>query len=241
MTTKPKSDTTSIRILIVDDHRIFSESLSSLLSAQPDMKVVGLAERGDKAVSLAHSLSPDIVLLDISLPDISGIMVAKQILSESAGVKILPLSMHLNKELVQKMITVGACGFLAKNCMLTELLTGIRAVMDGKSYLCSSATEVVMQDYIKGKTGTGKGLSLTDREQEVLKCIANGYSTKKIAKQLDINPKTVETHRRMVMKKLNIFNVAELTKYALRKGMTTLDPDCFSNGDAQNWHEKPIA
>ena len=215
----------SIRILLADDHKITREGLRSLLEKEQDMDVVAEAENGRTAVRLAHKLLPNMVIMDVTMPDLNGVEAARQIVGRVPNVKIIALSMHSDSLFVTEMLRSGASGYLLKDCAFNELALAIRAVASGKTYLSPSISGVVVEDYLHRLTKTNSSSSeiLTDREREVLQLMAEGKSTKQIALKLSISVKTVETHRRQIMNKLDIHTVAELTKYAIRKGLTSLE------------------
>ena len=216
----------STKILLADDHKITRQGLRSLLEKQPDMKVVAEAEDGREAVRLARELHPDVVIMDVSMPDLNGMAATRQILGKSKKVKIIALSMHSDTLFISEMLKSGASGYLLKDCAFEELREAIRTVIAGNIYLSPAISDVVVDDYLHRLSKTGpsdSGEILTDREREVLQLMAEGKSTKQIARELYISVKTVETHRRQIMNKLNIHTVAELTKYAIRKGLTSLE------------------
>jgi len=215
----------SITILLADDHKITREGLRSLIDKQGDMEVVAEAEDGRTTVSLVRELLPDVVIMDVSMPDLNGMEATRQITGELSNVKVIALSMHSDELFVTEMLKNGASGYLLKDCAFEELEHAIRAVVAGQRYLSPFISEVVVNVYLQSlsKTGfSGSGV-LTDREREVLQLMAEGKSTKQIALKLHISIKTVETHRRQIMDKLDIHSVAELTKYAIRKGLTSLE------------------
>ena len=215
----------SIKVLLADDHKIIRQGLRSLLEKQQDMEVVSEAEDGRSAVRLAAETAPDVVIMDVTMPDLNGVEATKQILSSSPDIKIIALSMHSDSMFVAEMLKSGASGYLLKDCAFDELAKAIRTVIDNKTYLSPAISGVVLEDYVfrLSKAGfTGPDV-LSDREREVLQLMAEGNSTKKIAQKLHISVKTVETHRRQMMGKLNIHTIAELTKYAIRKGITPLE------------------
>jgi len=215
----------SIRILLADDHKITRQGLRSLLDKEFDMEVVAEAEQGRTAVRLVRELSPQVVIMDVTMPDLNGVEAARQIVSEFPDVKIIALSMHSDSLFVTEMLRSGALGYLLKDCAFEELARAIRTVVAGKTYLSPSISGVVVNDYLHrlSKADFSGSEVLTDREREVLQLLAEGKSTKQIALKLHISVKTVETHRRQIMNKLDIYTVAELTKYAIRKGLTSLE------------------
>ncbi len=214
-----------VKILLADDHKITRQGLRSLLEKQSDMAVVAEAEDGRTAVQMVEELSPDVVIMDVSMPDLNGIEATRQIISRNSKVKIIALSMHSDRLFVSEMLKSGACGYLLKDCAFEELARAIRAVVDGKTYLSPAISGVVVDDYLHrlSKTDSPNGQILMNREREVIQLLAEGKSTKQIALKLHISIKTVETHRRQMMDKLDIHTVAELTKYAIRKGLTSLE------------------
>jgi len=196
-----------------------------LLDKESDMEVVAEAEQGRQAVRLASELVPDIVIMDVSMPDLNGVEATRRILTENPDVKVIALSMHSDTLFVTEMLKSGASGYLLKDCAFEELARAIRAVIQGKTYLSPSISGVVIEDYVHrlSKAPVSNFQVLTAREREVLQLLAEGKSTKQMALELHISIKTVETHRRQIMDKLDIHTVAELTKYAIRKGFTTLE------------------
>ena len=215
----------STRILLADDHKITRQGLRSLLEKQQDMEVVAEAENGREAVRLAGEMAPDVIIMDVTMPDLNGIEATKQILSLSPDIKIIALSMHSDSTFVTEMLKSGAAGYLLKDCAFEELTRAIRTVIDDKTYLSPSISGVVVEDYLQrlSKADFAAPDILSDREREVLQLMAEGNSTKQIALKLHISVKTVETHRRQIMSKLDIHTVAELTKYAIKKGHTSLE------------------
>ena len=214
----------SVRIILAEDHRITREGLVNLLQERPDMEVVGEAENGREAVKLASELSPDLVIMDVTMPDLNGIDATRIITSESNNTKVIALSMYSDKQFVQGMIQAGASGYLLKDCAFEELVSAIQAVIQGDTYLSPGIAGIVVQDYLNKLTTDRSSADtvLTNREREVLQLIAEGKSTKEIAACLGVSVKTIETHRRQIMEKLGIFSIAELTKYAIREGLTSL-------------------
>jgi two-component system, NarL family, response regulator NreC len=215
----------SIRILLADDHKITRQGLRSLLEKQQDMEVVAEAENGRTAVRLTGEIAPDVVIMDLTMPDLNGVEATRQIVADSPDVKVIALSMHSDSLFVTEMLKSGAAGYLLKDCAFEELAKAIRIVLEGKIYLSPSISGVVVEDYIYrlSKTEFVNADALSDREREVLQLMAEGSSTKQIAVKLHISVKTVETHRRQIMSKLDIHTIAELTKYAIRKGLTSLE------------------
>ncbi len=214
-----------IKIVLADDHQIVRHGLRSLLSAEPDMEVVGEAENGRMVVRLAQEHSPQVVIMDISMPDLNGIEATRQILSESPGIKVIALSMHSDSLFVLNMFKAGASGYLLKDCALEELVKAVRTVMNRKIYLSPGISDIVIKDFVIGWSSPNSSAYsiLTTREREVLQLMAEGKSTTQIAESLCVSVKTVEAHRKQLMNKLDIHSVAELTKYAIRQGLTSLE------------------
>ena len=212
----------SISILLADDHRIIRDGLRSLLSTMPDMEVVGEAENGRQALRIARKYNPDLVIMDISMPDLNGIEATRQILAESPGTKVLALSMHSDRQFVIQMFRAGVSGYLLKNGAFEELVLAIDTVRKNETYLSPKIASVLVKDLLETTEDNSASSVLTPREREVLQLIAEGRSTKEIASDLNVSVKTVETHRRQIMDKLELRSVAELTKFALREGITDL-------------------
>jgi DNA-binding NarL/FixJ family response regulator len=214
----------TIRVILADDHSVFREGLCSLLRVEEDIDVVGLAADGDAAIALVRELRPDVVVMDIAMPGCDGIEATERILADEPSQRILALSMHADAQFMQKMFSVGAKGYLPKNCCFDELVTAIRTIHENGEYLSPSLNTALLSDYIGllAKEKERNDRPLSDRETEVLKMIADGQHTKQIADLLCISVKTVETHRRQIMEKLGISTVAGLTRYAVRTGLVDL-------------------
>jgi DNA-binding NarL/FixJ family response regulator len=214
----------TIRILLADDHTLMRRGLRALLADEPDMDVVAEAQTGREAVKLAAEHRPEIVIMDIAMPDLNGIEAARKILQDSPGVKVMALSMHPEGRIVSEMLRTGASGYIVKNCALEELVQAVRAVHAGKTYLSPDIAGTVVEGFIhQGQTDATRGPALTPREREVLQMVAEGRSSKQIAHTLEVTTRTVEAHRRSIMTKLDLRSVAELTKYAIREGLTSVD------------------
>ena len=215
----------STSILLVDDHAIIRQGLCSLLEKQPDIEVIAEANNGRKALELVRQLMPDIVIMDVTMPGLNGIEATRQIYSQLPQVKVIALSIHSNRRFISDMLRAGAAGYILKECLFDELVQAIQAVAAGDTYLSPRITGVVVEDYINRlSTDVDSPLSLlTSREREVLQLVAEGKSTKQIALKLHVSNKTIEANRRQIMDKLGLHSIAELTKYAIREGLTTLE------------------
>ncbi len=212
------------KILLVDDHKILRDGICSIVKGYPDMEVIGEAANGKAALQLVEELSPDIVIMDISMPDLNGIDATRMIIADNPNIKVIALSMHHDKQFVSEIFKAGASGYLLKDCAFDELEHAVNIVMDGKTYINPQIASLVIESLVNQPQATSqKTFSLlTDREREVLQLISEGQSTKEIASKLSVSAKTIESHRRQVMGKLNIRNIAELTKYAIREGLTSV-------------------
>ena len=215
-----------IRIILADDHTIVRHGLNKLIQQQEDMEVIAQAADGHSTIELTRELSPDMVIMDIGMPDLNGIDATQQIIREFPQVKVIGLSMHSGKKFVIEMLKAGASGYLLKDCALEELTTAIKAVASGKTYLSPSITDVVVENYVRhSKKKESSAFSLlSQREREVLQLMAEGKTTKQVGLKLHISPKTVEGHRLRIMEKLNMDSVAKLTKYAIQEGLTSPEP-----------------
>jgi DNA-binding NarL/FixJ family response regulator len=214
-----------ISIILVDDHVIMRDGLRHLLDEESDIEVIGEADNGRKAVKLALEKKPDIVIMDIAMQDMNGIEATRQIKSNNPEIKVIALSMHSERQIVVGVFRAGASGYLLKESSSLELVDAIRTIHLGRKYLSQKISDIVLQEISDVKKDTKEiGVDvLTNRECEILQLISEGNSTKKIADILFISPKTVESHRANIMEKLNIHNIPELTKYAIRAGLTSLE------------------
>ena len=215
-----------IKLLMVDDHEIVRAGLRMLLQAQPDIQIVGEADNGRDAVAKARELQPDIVLMDISLPDIDGFEATRQIKRALPNVAILALTMHESDEYFFKMLNAGASGYVPKKAAPTDLVTAIHMIHEGGVFLYPALAKSLVRDYMgrASETGAKEALGgLTDREQEVLKLIADGLTNQEIGTRLTISVKTVERHRANIMGKLNLHSRTELVKYAIRTGLIDVE------------------
>ncbi len=215
----------SIRLILADDHTMMRYGLSRSLEQEKDLEVVGQTQDGYATIELAKELHPDVVIMDIGMPGLNGIESTRQIIQNSPKVKIIGLSMHSSDKYVREMFKAGATGYLLKDCSFEELVEAIRTVMNGRTYISPSIGDMIIKEYTSQDEDTKSVFSvLSQREREVLQLLAEGRSTKQIGRQLNISPKTVEAHRLRVMEKLEIDNVAQLTKYAIQEGLTESEP-----------------
>lgn len=214
----------SIRVILVDDHQIMLQGLRALLDKQPDMEVIAEAGEGRTALRLARDLMPDVIILDVAMPDLNGMETARMITSEMPTIKIIALSMHSDRRFVVEMLKAGASGYLLKDCALEDLVRAIRVVMANQTYLSPEVAGTVVDEYVrKSSDGDLSAFSvLTAREREVLQLLVEGLSTKNIAAHLHVSIKTIETHRQHIMEKINTRSIADLIKYAVREGLTSL-------------------
>jgi DNA-binding NarL/FixJ family response regulator len=225
--TPPKETCTTdggtISVLLADDHKILRSGLRGLIEKQPQIKVVAEAEEGRTAVQLCRELSPNVVIMDISMPDLNGIEATRQILSDSPGTKVIILSIHKSHNFVKEVFKAGAHGYLVKNCSFEDVVSAICAVNAGETYLHPKVASIVRKDYLQYMTEKDSSAApvLSPREREVLQLLTEGKNTKEIAYTINLSVKTVETHRQRIMEKLNIHSIAELTKYAIREGLTS--------------------
>ena len=211
--------------MLADDHKIVRTSLGNLLEKEKEFEIVGEADNGRETVRLVRELLPDVVIMDIGMPELNGIEATKQIIKASDNIKIIALSMHSDRMFITGMFKAGASGYLLKDCAFDELVDAINNVMSGKIYLSKDVTAIVVDELLQAllKDNPEGTVNLSDREKEVLQLIAEGKSTKEIADALFLSIKTIESHRKNIMTKLNIFTVPELTKYAVRMGLTSLN------------------
>jgi len=211
------------KILLADDHCMLREGLRSLIENQPKFEVVAEAENGRMAVQLARRFSPDVVVMDVSMPVLNGIDATRQVLAEVPGTRVVGLSVHADSSFVLGMLNAGASGYVLKECAFQELLFAVEAALSDQTFLSPRVAGIVVKDW-KRRYSVKNGSvydALTGREREVLQLIAEGRSTRDIAKALHISVKTVEARRRAIMDKLNLHSVAALVKYAIREGLST--------------------
>lgn len=215
----------AIRVILADDQQLFRAGLRSMIEKDPGIDVVGEAGGGREALRLAREVVPDVIVMDVSMPDLNGIDATHEIKAVLPKVGVIGLSAHSGRHFVRRMLDAGASGYLLKDCAFEELARAIRAVADHLVYLSPAIAAGVIETSVGAAGGAQAGPSaeLSHRQREVLQLIAEGLPTKQIAARLHISVKTVETHRVQIMKRLNIQSVAELTKYAIREGLTSVD------------------
>lgn len=214
-----------LSVLIVDDHKIIRDGLRALLEKASDLSVAGEAENGRQAVATALKLKPNVVVMDVGMRDLNGIEATRQLLRELPGTLVIALSMHADSKFVGRMLQAGARGYLLKDCAFEELIGAIRTVRAGRVYLSPGVASVVVEAFVQQMDGVepDKGTQLTSREREILQLLAEGKSTKAAAASLSVSAKTIETHRKNIMDKLGLSSTAELTKFAIREGITSLE------------------
>ena len=214
----------SIRILLVDDHQMFRDGLRSILASKEGIEVVGEAGDGRVAVEIAAALTPDVVIMDIGMPGLNGMEAARRIKANDPGVKVVALSTYSDKRYVLSMLEAGASGYVLKAAAVDEVCRAVEAVAEGKRYLSPEITGVVVDAHLRAPAQPGAPSSspLGSREREILQLLAEGHGSPEIARHLHIATSTVETHRRNIMRKLDAHSIAELTKFAVREGLTPL-------------------
>lgn len=215
----------TIRLLLVDDHRLMRAGLQALLHSLPHIQVVAQAGNGYDALQLAQQYRPDIAIMDIGMEGLNGLEATARMAKLDPAPRVIVLSMHANEEYVRRALQAGAVGYLLKGAEPSELEFAIQAVMRGETYLTPSVSKQVIQDYLQGSAAKPDPLrDLTPRQREVLQLIAEGQSTKEIAYTLTLSVKTVEAHRGELMNRLDIHDVAGLVRFAIRTGLVTPDP-----------------
>ena len=214
-----------IRVLLADDHRLFRDGLRTLLEQEADLEVVGVAADGQSVLTQIGTCRPNVVLMDVSMPGLNGLEATRHLHTDHPDVAVLMLSMHADHRFVVEALRAGALGYVPKDCEISELSAAIRAVFRGQLYLSPLLAGRIVRDYLAmmGDRADSSFSVLSAREREVLQMLAEGCSSKDIAGTLRVSIKTVETHRKNIMDKLNIHSVAELTKYAIREGLTHLE------------------
>ena len=216
----------NVRLLLADDHAMMREGLKSLLGKESDLSVVAEADNGKETLELARKSGANVVVMDVAMPDLNGIETTRKLLKTNPNIKVVALSGHANREFVREMLKAGASAYVLKSRAYEELVRAIREVMKGRKYLSPDVARGVVDEYVEISSSLSASpafVVLTDREREALQLIAEGKSTKEVADALSVSVKTVETHRRNIMEKLNLHSVAEITKYAIREGITSVD------------------
>ena len=212
-----------MRVLIADDHAIVRQGLKALIEKEPDMEVVGEAENGEQAIEIARDLAPDIIVMDMTMPQLNGIEATKFILRENADIRVIALSMHSNRQIVKEALKAGAMAYVLKSCLFDELSRALQAVMAGKKFLSPQIESLIAQSHMSITEDAPQKVELTARERQILQLLVEGRSAKEIAQHLEISPKTVDAARRRMMNKLDITNLADLVRYAVREGLTSVE------------------
>jgi len=213
-------------VLLVDDHPLFREGIRALLSAEPELEVVGEAADGEQAIELAGKLSPDIIVMDLVMPGMNGMQAAQRLHDQYPGIKVLILSMYDDDEYIRQILKAGASGYVLKRAASEDLLRAIREVRQGGSALHPTVAAKLIKDYVrrtKSAEPGDPGSVLTARELEVLKLVAEGHTNQQIADRLGLGRKTIDTHRTNIMRKLDLHDVTALVKYALKRGLINLE------------------
>jgi DNA-binding NarL/FixJ family response regulator len=216
----------STKILIVDNHGMVREGLHLLFEQHNDLQIVGEASDGRQAIEMAYELKPDIIIMDISMPGLNGIDASQKILDENPNIKIVALSAHCNTDFIKNMLTIGASGYILKDCMADELINCVRIVMAGEQYLSAKVAKIVVNKYItncQSSSEVPSATPLTSKERELIQLLTENKSNKEAAMVLNVSVKTVDARRRNIMSKIGITGIADLTKFAIREGLTTLD------------------
>lgn len=212
-----------IKIIISDDHQLFRDGIANLLSSSPQIEIVAQAENGSEVIEKAMQLKPDIVIMDLSLPNINGVDATRILNKELPKTKVLVLTMHAEKNYIKEALEAGAYGYLFKDCSYDQLIEAINTVYRGKKYLSNKITEILIQDYLnKDEDLSVKGQVLTERESEILKLLAEGKTTREISNLLFVSVKTVGTHKQHILEKLQLKSNSDLIRYAIKKGIIGL-------------------
>lgn len=213
-----------IKVLLVDDHKIVRDGLKALLERENDIRVLAEADNGRMAVQLAKEFVPDVVVMDLGMPEMNGFEATRRLSVELPSTRVIALSMHSARRFISEALAAGAMGYLLKDCAAKELVRALHVVAGGETYLSPAVASVVVKDYVKSSPPLGDSTgNLTAREREVLQLIAEGRNTKEIAFILNLSAKTVEAHRAHIMCKLDLQSIAALTRYAIREGLTPLE------------------
>lgn len=213
----------AIKIIISDDHQLFRNGIANLLASSPEIEIMARTENGRETIEKALHFKPDIVIMDLSLPNINGVEATRILQKELPNTKVLVLTMHTEKNYIKEALEAGAYGYLFKDCTYDQLIEAINTVYEGKKYLSNKITEILIQDYLsKDENLNMKGQFLTERESQILKLLAEGKTTREISNLLFISGKTVGTHKRHILEKLKLKSHAELIRYAIKKGIIGL-------------------
>jgi len=214
----------TIKILLADDHRIMRDGLHALLKNEPDIEVVAEGSNGREVLELTRAFMPHMVIMDICMPGLNGIEATRQILSLDKNIKVLALSMHADKQFVMGALSAGASGYLLKDCAFEELVKAIHTINGNQTYLSQGILDIVVDNCKTIRQARRQSSpNLTSREREVIQLLSEGKSVKEAAHALSVSTKTIETHRKHIMEKLNVHSLAEITKYAIREGITSIE------------------
>ena len=209
-----------IRVLTVDDHPLLREGIAAVIEDQPDMALVGEATNGREAVEMARQLQPEVIVMDLTLPELNGLDAARQILKDAPRIEILVLTMHHSEELARDVLQAGARGYVLKSDADQSLIAAVKSLRDHKPFLSPNVTEFVLDDYLRRNDGSDGALAdVTTREREIIQLLAEGNSNKEAAATLGISVKTIEAHRANIMRKLRLRSVTELVRYAIRNNI----------------------
>jgi DNA-binding NarL/FixJ family response regulator len=215
----------SLRVLIADDHKLIRQGLRALLDKESNIEVIAEAGTGWETIRMVQDMSPDLVIMDVAMPDLNGIEATRQVIGINPNIKVLALSMYKDRRFIVGMLKAGASGYLLKDGAFEELVHAINIVAAGQTYLSPAAANTIVKEYIRQARDTDFSAFsvLTPREREVLQLLTEGHTVRQIATELSLSMKTIETHRKQMMDKLDIHSIAELTKYAIREGLTSVD------------------
>lgn len=213
----------AIKVLIVDDHQLFREGLTNLIGGSDEIDIIAQAENARQAIEMTSKLNPEVIIMDIGLPEINGIEATKILIKKHPDIKIIALSMHSDKHYIKGMLEAGASGYLLKNSTHTQVMDAVKSVYNGKKYLSSAITEVLIDNYLGKDEPSSEESILTQRESEILKMIAEGISTRDIAKKLFVSVKTIGTHKQNILEKLNLKSTTDLVKFAIKHEIIRLD------------------
>lgn len=214
----------SVRILIADDHELIRKGLAATLNEVPGWSVVAEAENGRRAVELAQSIQPDVVVLDMTMPELNGLEATRQILAARASTRVLILTAHESEQLVREVLNAGAQGYVLKSDAGRALVSGIEALMDGRPFFTSKVARIVLEGFLRSQEGTvssDPGQTLSPREREIVQLLAEGKSNKEVARALGITVKTAETHRGNIMRKMQFGSLSDLIRYAIRNNIVS--------------------